>query len=106
MKEQIMNLLLDMLTKNISFDKTADKILSLLGENTESVSNDSVESSDLHVVRTTECEAISTTESAESFVGGTLENRIDSENNFYCENGGWGGCLTQCKSCYNEENDI
>lgn len=28
------------------------------------------------------------------------------ENEFYCENGGWGGCLTQCGTCYEEEHEL
>ncbi len=53
-------------------DESVAKILSLLAENTGGVSNDSAESSGLHVDRERDASRSSGTHAPESFVGGSI----------------------------------
>lgn len=89
MKKQIMNIMVLVRIGHLDAFQGTEKILSLLDENTASVSTASIQSCDLHGVR--DCNANEgTDELNEVVVDGTLEKITDDGNkcpNLDCENG-------------------
>ena len=103
MKNDIARILIRFRDGELFLNETCDKILSLMGENEVGVSDaPEVKHGVLHDVGESHASGETTTLS-EHTSGAALEKRTSDENDFYCENGGYGCCLTQCNTCYNEE---
>lgn len=85
--------------RNWTVKEAHDQILSLMGENPGGVSNDSSDKSGVsHGVRERDASRSDSSKSPESFVGGSLENRTDSENN--CHTCKFRARLSGCEPCF------